>query len=144
MKRILILSFLLNAAAASGTRPIVNQQQIIQWTPVIVEGILLNYENVPAPNRQTYFTHDPVALAVTLKVTKSWKGNLAGQLKVYTWALGKAPCTGIEIRKGQPYLLFADWNEAKTVLTFDFCRNFRPLKAPYAAEDLRLLNQIFP
>ncbi len=144
MQQILILIFFFISGTASATRPIVSHQQIIQWSSVILEGTILNFENVPAPNRQTYFTHDPIALAVTLKVTKSWKGNLSGQVKAYTWALGKAPCTGIEIKKGEPYLLYADWDEAKRVLTFDFCRNFRPMKAPYTAEDLRLLKQLFP
>lgn len=129
---------------ASATRPSVSLEEVIQQTPLIFEGVVVDFANVTAPNRETYFANDNKALEVTLKISKSWKGSLKGQLKVFTWALGKAPCSGIELKRNEAYLVYADWDMSKKIVTFDFCRGLRPLRAVYTQEDLAILKRLFP
>jgi len=138
------LIFLLLPALANATRPFISPEQLIQLTPVIFEGEVIAFKIVKAPTRETYFTYDEDALEVTLKISKSWKENLTGQVKAFTWAIGKAPCTGVEIKKNETYLVYAEWDKPKKNLLFDFCRGFRPLKASYLEDELKILKRLYP
>jgi hypothetical protein len=131
------------SSLANATRPFISMEQIIEQTPVIFEANVLEFKNVKAPNREMYFTYDEEALEISLQISKSWKGAQKGNLKAYTWALGKAPCTGIEIKKNSNYLIYAELDKSKKNLMFDFCRGFRPTKAKYVEGDLAILKRLF-
>lgn len=140
--RCLLASFLI-PLIANASRPYVSLEQIIQQTPIIFEAKVLEFKSVIAPNKEMYFTYDDTAMEVSLHVSKSWKGNQKGKVMAYTWAHGKAPCTGIEIAKSENYLIYAEWDKSKEHLMFDFCRGFRPTKAKYVEEDIAILKRLY-
>ncbi len=144
LKIFTLLAFLTVSSVANASRPFVSLEQIIKLTPVIFEADVLEFKNVPAPNREMYFTNDDQALEISVKISKSWKGEQKGQLMAYTWALGKAPCTGVEIKKNTNYLIYGEWDKSKKSLMFDFCRGFRPTKETYVEEDLAILKKLYP
>ncbi len=142
--KIFMLMLLCGPTLVLSSRRYVSLEESIAQSSLIFEGTVVDFKNVPAPHRESYFTHDAEALELKVRISKTWKGTLQGDVKVYTWALGKAPCSGIELKKAEAYLIYAEPNPAKKVLTFDFCNGLRPLKAPYVQSDLRILNQLYP
>lgn len=118
---VLLIFSVLASLPALATRPAISFEQIVDGTPIIFDGQVLEFKEVPAPVKEFYFTDEKQALSARFRVLKQWKGLKQKEVTAFTWPLGKAPCSGVEIKKDAKYLVFAHWDTKKKHILFDFC-----------------------
>jgi hypothetical protein len=142
MPLVIVLVYL-SATPVAAARIKISMEELFKSMPIIFEGKVTEIKETEAPNHDLYLTNQTKALSVTFKIVKSWKGTNAQNITIYTWPSGQAPCTGVEIKEGKTYIVWAEWDKTKKDILFDFCGGFLSGDAPDAQNINEKLNNMF-
>lgn len=107
------------------TRPFLSMDEYIEKMPIIFDGEIMSLSNVTSPVNEAYLYSEKEALAIRVKVSRTFKGINAAEATLYTWIQNRAPCKIEDLKIKSRYLFYAEWDKTKKYLLTNLCRGVR-------------------